>query len=109
MSLDIWLHDDSNTEFCVWSGNITHNVNDMAKVAGAYHYLWRPENVGVVKAADNIENLRRSLGMMYLNYERLKAMNPENGWGDIDGLIDLTKSYLDACIKYPDATIEISR
>lgn len=106
MSLDIDLIIDGG---CVWSGNITHNVNDMAEVVGAYHYLWRPENVGVVKAADNIENLRRSLGMMYLNYERLKAMNPDNGWGDIDGLIELTKSYLDACIEYPKATIEISR
>lgn len=109
MSLDVWLHDKSNTEFCVWGANITHNVNDMAAIVGAYHYLWRPENVGVVRAADNIENLRRSLGMMYLNYERMKAMNPENGWGDADGLINFTKSYLDACIEYPDAIIEVSR
>lgn len=109
MSLDIYLNNGDGYDCCVWSANITHNVNDMAAIVGAYHYLWRPENVGVVRAADNIENLRRSLGMMYLNYERMKAMNPENGWGDVNGLIDFTKEYLDACIKYPDAIIEVSR
>ena len=106
MSLDIYLMTDRD---CVWSANITHNVNDMAAVVGAYHYLWRPEVVKVVKASENIEHLRRSLGMMYLNYEKLEEMNPENGWGSIDSLINATKSYLDACIEYPDAIIEVSR
>lgn len=109
MSLDIYLNNGSKDGFCVWGGNITHNVNDMAAVVDAYQCLWRPEEINVVKAKDNIKNLRRSLGMMYLNYDKLHKMNPKNGWGSIDGLIDVTKSYLDACIKYPDAVIEISR
>lgn len=109
MSLDVYLNNGSKDGSCVWGANITHNLNDMAAVVGAYHYLWRPEEVNVVKASDNIDHLRRSIGMMYLNYEKLKELNPENGWGDVDGLINFTKNYLDACVKYPDAIIEISR
>lgn len=41
--------------------------------------------------------------------DRLKKFNPENGWGDYDGLVRFVWEYLDACIEYPDADVEVSR
>ena len=71
--------------------------------------IWRPEEVGIVYAKDNIINLRQSLGYMYLNYDKLRGLNPENGWGDVENLIDFTTDYLKACEENPEAIIEVSR
>lgn len=114
MSLDIYLvdkiyEDYTDEQECYWTGNITHNLNKMAMSISAYHYLWRPEEVDVVYAKDNIVNLRQSIGYMYLNYEKLSEMNPENGWGNVDNLIDFTTEYLKACEKNPEAIIEVCR
>ena len=111
MSLDIWLIKEKceSDELAFWEGNITHNVNKIAMAVGSYECLWRPEEIGVVYAKDNIENLRRAIGMMYLNYNALEKLNPENGWGSLDVLIEFTKSYLEACVEFPDAIIEVSR
>lgn len=114
MSLDIYLVDKIYEEYtheqeCYWTGNITHNLSKMAMTISAYHYLWRPEEVGVVYAKDNIINLRQSLGYMYLNYDKLRELNPENGWGNVDNLIGFTTEYLKACEKNPEAIIEVCR
>lgn len=111
MSLDIWLNKEvrENGNFVLWERNITHNVNKTAMAIGAYECLWRPEEISVVYAKDNIDNLRRAIGMMYLNYTALEKLNPENGWGSLDGLIDFTKSYLEACVEFTDSIIEVSR
>ena len=114
MSLDIYLVDKIYEEYtheqeCYWTGNITHNLNEMAMCVSAYHYLWRPEEVGVIYAKDNIINLRRCIGFMYLNYDRLSELNPENGRGSVDYLIYFTTEYLKACEENPEAIIEVSR
>ena len=114
VSLDIYLVDKIYEEYtheqeCYWTGNITHNLNKMAMAISAYHYLWRPEEVGVVYAKDNIINLRQCIGYMYLNYDKLREMNPENGWGNVNNLIDFTTEYLKACEKNPEAIIEVCR
>lgn len=106
MSLDIYLKKDNEY---LWSANITHNMNEAAMAAGAYHCLWRPEEIGVAIAKDNIDNLRRSLAYFYLSYKELEKLNPSNGWGDLDGLIKVTRHYLEACIAFPDAEIEVCR
>ena len=43
MSLDFRLkYNIDNNEICVYSGNITHNLNEMAEAAGVYGCLWCP-------------------------------------------------------------------
>lgn len=49
MSLDVYLTATRPTEVCAL--NITHNLGRMAKEAGIYQHLWRPEEIGVTKAA----------------------------------------------------------
>lgn len=114
MSLDIYLVDRFQTEGndeqeIYWQGNITHNLNKIAIEVGVYEYLWRPDEIGIIKAKDNIENLRFSLILFYIHYEKLEELNLNNGWGSLVGLIDFTNEYFKACMEYPEALIEVSR
>ena len=106
MSLDIDLIIDGE---CAWSRNITHNLNVIADKIGAYDHIWRADEVGIKYAKDNIQNLRVAMSRFYLEYDELLRLNPSNGWGTLDGLIEFTKAYLEACIEYPDAEIKTDR
>ena len=41
--------------------------------------------------------------------ERFKQFNPENGWGDYEGLCNFVYKYRNACWDNPDAELRISR
>lgn len=97
-------HDD-----CVYSGNITHNLNIMAKEAGIYQALWRPEETHITKAKQLIEPLEDGLSLMLSDPKRFKQFNPENGWGSYDSLVEFVHEYLDACKWYPDAKVNVWR
>lgn len=93
----------------VYERNITHNLTKMADEAGIYQHLWRPEELGITKAKELIEPLTNGLYLLESDPARFEKHNPENGWGDYEGLCDFVKSYLGACKEYPEATIGISR
>jgi hypothetical protein len=89
--------------------NITHNLGEMANAAGIYKYLWRPEELGIGKAKDLIEPLKFGLAKLKENPSRYKLLNPPNGWGSYEGLVQFVEKYLQACIDYPKAVIYVSR
>jgi len=93
----------------VFDYNITHNLGPMAKAAGIYMELWRPEELGITKAVQLIEPLREGLHRLKVEPNNYKELNPDNGWGDYEGLVKFVSSYLDACYDYPDADVEASR
>jgi len=64
MSLDVYLTVTKPT--LVFEGNITHNLGAMAREAGIYEALWRPEEINVTTAEQLIEPLTVGL-------EKLKA------------------------------------
>lgn len=107
MSLDVWLNVMEPKE--VYSGNITHNLNDMAQAAGIYQHLWRPDEIGITRAGELVEPLREGLKLLRADPEKFKAFNPSNKWGDYDGLVDFVDSYLAACEKNPSAFVWVSR
>ena len=107
MSLDVSLTELAPSE--VYERNITHNLNKMAKDAGIYMHLWRPDEIGIEYAAQLIEPLQCGLALLLSDPERFRALNPDNGWGNYDGLVDFVGSYLEACEKHPGAKIEVSR
>ena len=43
------------------------------------------------------------------NPEKYKKFNPENGWGSYEGLLSFAEKYLQACEKYPNSIIGVSR
>ena len=93
----------------VFDYNITHNLGEMADKAGLYLYLWRPEILNISVAKDLIEPLKEGLGKLLDNPEYYKTFNPENGWGNFEGLLRFVAAYLNACIDYPQAEISVSR
>lgn len=107
MSLDVYLEAVRVTT--IYERNITHNLNSMAEEAGIYKHLWRPEEIGITEAKQLIDPLRAGLKRLTDDPERFKKLNPENGWGDYDGLVDFVTEYLAACEKNPDAEVRVSR
>ena len=93
----------------VYEANITHNLGKMADAAGIYKAMWRPEEIGATRAKDLAPLLKTGLERLRANPGEFKLHNPPNGWGDYDRLVSFTARYLDACERYPEATIHVSR
>jgi hypothetical protein len=124
VSLDVYLIGPDRQDECVcecghahvktvsdslYDGNVTHNLGRMAGEAGIYQHLWRPEELGITTAKQLVEPLKAGLELLRAEPDRFKALNPENGWGDYDGLVRFVTGYLMACEDYPDATVRASR
>ena len=101
------VSEDDDTE--VYSANITHNLNKMASEAGIYEALWRPEEVGYKTAGQLISPLRDGLTLLESDPTRFEAFNPENGWGNYEGLVEFVREYLEACEQYPTAEVSAWR
>jgi len=95
----------------VWfyEANITHNLNKMAQAAGIYEALWRPEEIGATKADDIISILQNGLDSLKARPRHYRQFNNPRGWGMYKHFVPFVESCLNACIKYPMATIEVSR
>src|SRR3990167_10444208 len=99
MSLDVYLTKIMPAE--VFSANVTHNLGDMAKAAGIYEHLWKPEEIGITKANQLIEPLKIALKKMKENPEEFEKYNPDNGWGSYKDFVPWIVEYLNACIENP--------
>lgn len=110
MSLDFYLQyvNDGN-EITVFENNITHNLGEMAKEAGIYYALWRPEEKGWKVASDVVEILEKGLQDMKKRPKHYQKFNSPNGWGMYEHFVPFVEKVLEACKKYPNATIVISR
>lgn len=107
MSLDVSLIALRPVE--VFDYNITHNLAAMAIAAGIYKHLWRPDELGITRAVYLIEPLEAGLATIIASRESLEKLNPENGWGDYNNLLQFVANYLEACKGNPDAEIRVSR
>jgi len=93
----------------VYTANITHNLSYMAKEAGIYECLWRPEDIGISIASELIEPLIMGLRKMKSDPEIFKVFNPSNGWGNYEGLVSFVEEYLNACKQFPEAEVSVWR
>ena len=107
MSLDVTLCNEDNDE--VYSDNITHNLGAMAKEAGVYMFLWRPDEINVTHAHQLIEPLTDACALLATEKARFAAFNPQNGWGAYEDLLAFCASYLQACKDNPNALVSVSR
>lgn len=99
----------SDADIGVFSGNLTHNLTRMASECGLYEAIWRPEEIGAVCARDIVNLLDDGIGKLKGDPDRYKAMNPPNGWGCYDVLLDFAVQYLKACQDHPYAAISVCR
>lgn len=93
----------------VYSANITHNLGKMADEAGIYELLWRPDEVGITKAKDLIEPLKEGLLKLKEKPDYFNKFNASNGWGLYKHFVPFVENYLNACIQYPEADVNVSR
>jgi hypothetical protein len=100
--------DVGETKEVYWA-NITHNLNRMADAAGIYEALWRPDEAGYAKAHQLIEPLTAGLERLRSQPATYRQYNPENGWGNYEGLVEFVEQYLAACIANPDADVGVWR
>ena len=107
MSLDVTLTKLEPTE--VFESNITHNLGDMAKAAGIYDCLWRPDRVGITHANQLIAPLEAGLARLKVDPCKYREYNSRNGWGDYKVLVWFIEQYIDACKANPDAEVSVSR
>ncbi len=141
MSLDFYLQDN----YCghcgrgdeVFHRNITHNLGSMAKAAGIYLALWRPEEfkdpaaasaasdawkegrydegdkimaqIPPVYARDIMPVLQEGLAKLEADPEHYEKYNSPNGWGLYKHFVPFVIEVLEACEKYPDAVVKASR
>ena len=106
MSLDVWLEVDGEE---VFEQNITHNLVPMAKAAGLYECLWRPDEQGWDTACSLVAPMREGLCVLVANRAHMETHDPENGWGEWINLVDFASRYLDACNEWPDAAVRVCR
>lgn len=96
-----------------YSGGITHNLNRMADFAGLYKALWRPEELFPLKekiyAEDLIETIGEGLKFLKENKEECEKLNPENGWGTYENLVQFTENYYKNLKMHPKSEIEVCR
>lgn len=109
MSLDVSLTKVVTEEKEVFGANITHNLNKMAEAAGIYLHLWRPEEIGITKAAQLIAPLEHGLAKMKEQPEKFQKFNAPNGWGMYEHFIPWIEKYIQACIENPDADVKVWR
>jgi len=118
MSLNVWLSIKNDVCECcgrgyegteVFSANITHNLSTMAENAGIYNHLWRAEKIGITAARELIEPVSKGLADMKKRPEFYKQFDSSNGWGMYEDFVPWIENYLEACKKWPDAKIGISR
>lgn len=114
MSLDVYL----TTEDCplckregeelFWQ-NITHNLTEMAAEGGIYEIVWRPELNGIERAGQLIEPLAKAISDMEAEPARFMEYDSDNGWGTYKDFLPWLKKYLEACRKWPEAIVRVSR
>ena len=96
-------------------GNITHNLNEMAKhvpvskTLTLYNILWRPHESDLKTTDDILEYVTIAVKYLIDHEEELLQYNPDNGWGNYESLLDFSKQVGSACIFHPHCDIEVSR
>lgn len=106
----------------LWHGNITHNLNKMAMAVNLdgrgkeyfYEMLWHPEDLEIDPRGNcrlMLLELEEGLAILKEQPDKFKAYNPENGWGNYEGLVNFVEDYAnaleDALEKFNENNIEI--
>ena len=85
--------------------NYTHNVSKMWREAGCYEALYQSHGKLAKHIVDDVE---LAVKEMAANPDKYRAMNPQNGWGNYDGALEMLQEICNALQRYPLAIVFIS-
>jgi hypothetical protein len=85
--------------------NYTHNTNKMIRKAGFDEW---PYDVGGWSARKLAAKLEATLTALRADPSTYRAMNPSNGWGDYDSLLEMLEKVKEVCWRYPSAMVSMS-
>ena len=105
MSGNLYLEiDTGGTEpATIWDRNYTHNTNRMLRAAG---FGFR--DIDGMSAADAVARIEDAIRELKANPDRYREMNPENGWGSYEGILDVLCEFAQACHEHPKTTVAVS-
>ena len=89
-------------EETVFDRNLTWNLTPMHRAVGID---WR--KLREMSADQAKETILDAVRQLKEDPERFKDMNPKNGWGSYDGLVDLLQEMLGTWKRYPTATVKV--
>ena len=89
----------------VWSRSPTYNLREMWTSAG----LPFDEEIGGKRVAELLPKLEAGLAELLRDPTKYRAMNPPNGWGTYEGLVEVVESAIEAAKQYPDAIVSTWR
>lgn len=115
LDIDLFMDIDVGTEelhrVYLYELNITHNLNKMAASCGLYNFMWNAEvtigNEGT--AQDLIKGLTVGVEELKSNPDKYLKDSPANKWGTYDAFCDVAEDFLEACKRYPEAKVSVSR
>jgi len=108
MTMGLDLH-FSEHDVEVFHGHTTHNVVPMAKEAGAYHLLWRPDEVPITTAGQLTDPLLVARAVMQHDPARFAARNAPNGAGTVSDWTAFLHCVAEASTTWPAATVRATR
>ena len=106
MGLQIWLREDDEE---VYTASTTHNCRRMAQEARLWYPIWHPEDTGKEKAWQIINELEHGIGHLTARPTHYERISDNNTWGTYSEFLVFCVKYREACQRFPNATITISR
>jgi len=85
--------------------NYTHNTNQMIRKAGFTEW---PYDVDGMDGITFTKKLGDAITSLNDDPDKFTAMNPENGWGDYVGILDILREIHEVAVKFPSATWDVS-
>lgn len=86
----------------VFQADLTHNLRPMALACGIREILWASYGDSVSEIIDTLNDGIHSLKKYPITYQRL---NPANGWGSYDVLLEVAENLLEKCYQYQTAKL----
>ena len=101
MSLDIGIKAKREVE--IFDRDITYNLSKMYYkcIDGGFKAL------NGMSCKDALPILNKAINDLIDNQEEYEKLNPENGWGSYDGLLEALKDMRNCCEENKDGIIEV--
>lgn len=93
--------DDIHNNCLYLFDGITYNLSPMFREATGHRFA----DLDGMTGAQAFTILRRGLVELVSSPDVYKALNPENGWGDYEGLVDVMAKAVVTAVSNPDAVV----